>query len=252
MKIKEIALKDLTPYENNPRINDGAVESVKKSIVEFGFKVPLVIDKNLVVVAGHTRLKALKKLYPATFKVPCVIADDLTEEQIKAYRLADNKVSESSIWDDELLNEELAKVGDIDMSQFGFEDIVPFEENYPEELNKYTEKVDIPGYEAKEENPPDITELFDTSKRDTLISDIENADIPNDVKEFLKLASCRHTVFNYKRIAEYYCHAPKEVQRLMEDSALVIIDLNDAIKNGYARLANTLKDLEIQEGDNEE
>lgn len=112
---------ELTPYENNPRNNDNAVEAVAKSIKEFGFKVPLVIDKDGEIAAGHTRLKAAKEL--GLEEVPCIIADDLTPEQVKAFRLADNKVAEFAEWDFELLNNELFELDEInfDMEQFGFE-----------------------------------------------------------------------------------------------------------------------------------
>lgn len=117
----EIILKnvnDLIPYENNPRINDEAVEYVKNSIKEFGFKVPIIIDKNNVIVAGHTRLKASIEL--GLKEVPCIIADDLNEKQVKAFRLADNKVSEKSQWDFNKLDEELENIFDIDMNLFNF------------------------------------------------------------------------------------------------------------------------------------
>lgn len=120
MDIINIALKDLKPYENNPRKNDDAVKYVAESIKEFGFKVPIVIDKNNVIVAGHTRYKAAKKLKMS--EVPCIIADDLTDEQIKAFRLADNKVAEKAEWDFDLLNAELDDIIDLDMELFGFED----------------------------------------------------------------------------------------------------------------------------------
>lgn len=114
-------LEELTPYEKNPRKNDEAVKYVAQSIEEFGFKVPLVIDTNGVIVAGHTRYKAAQEL--AIEKVPCIVADDLTDEQIKAFRLADNKVSEFSTWDFALLTDELDELLDFDMEQFGFENI---------------------------------------------------------------------------------------------------------------------------------
>ena len=120
MDIINIALKDLKPYKNNPRKNDDAVKYVAESIKEFGFKVPIVIDKNNVIVAGHTRYKAAKKLKMS--EVPCIIADDLTDEQIKAFRLADNKVAEKAEWDFDLLNAELDDIIDLDMELFGFED----------------------------------------------------------------------------------------------------------------------------------
>ena len=115
MQIEELYTKELIPYSNNPRNNESAVDAVAASIKEFGFKVPIIIDKDNVIVAGHTRLKAAKKLGIET--VPCLIADDLTEDQIKAFRLADNKVSEFAEWDFEALKAELDNI-DIDMSEF--------------------------------------------------------------------------------------------------------------------------------------
>lgn len=117
MEIIEKRVNDLIPYERNPRNNDMAVDAVASSIREFGFKVPIVIDKDGVIIAGHTRLKAAKQLELET--VPCIIADDLSEEQVKAFRLADNKVGEIATWDIDLLTTELEEL-DIDMSEFGF------------------------------------------------------------------------------------------------------------------------------------
>lgn len=120
MEIINKKIDELIPYEKNPRLNDDAVEYVANSIKEFGFKVPIIIDKNNVIVAGHTRLKASKML--GLEEVPCIIADDLNEEQIKAFRLVDNKVSEYSQWNFELLEEEMKEL-DIDMGEFGFESL---------------------------------------------------------------------------------------------------------------------------------
>lgn len=120
MEIINKKLDELKPYENNPRFNDDAVEYVANSIKEFGFKVPIVIDKNNTIVAGHTRYKASLEL--GLDEVPCIVADDLTEEQIKAFRLVDNKVSEKSSWDIELLDEELNDL-DINLEDYGFDNI---------------------------------------------------------------------------------------------------------------------------------
>lgn len=121
MKITEIEITSLKEYENNPRHNDAAVEKVAASIREFGFKVPIVIDADNVIVCGHTRKKAAEKL--GLDVVPCIVADDLTEEQIKAFRLADNKTGEFAEWDFAKLETELAALADVDfdMEQFGFE-----------------------------------------------------------------------------------------------------------------------------------
>ena len=123
-------IKDVYPYEKNPRRNDEAVKYVAESIKQFGFKVPIVLDANNIVVAGHTRLKAAKKL--GFSEVPCIVADDLTDEQIKAFRLADNKVSEAAEWDFDLLSEELDGLLDFDMSAFGF-DILEDDEPDPDD-----------------------------------------------------------------------------------------------------------------------
>ena len=119
MLVKNVKITDLIPYENNPRNNDNAVEYVANSIKEFGFQVPIVIYKDNVIVAGHTRYKAAKKL--KLKNVPVVIADNLTPEQIKAFRIADNKTAEKAEWDITKLAEEI-KALDIDLLAFGFEE----------------------------------------------------------------------------------------------------------------------------------
>ncbi len=140
-------VKDLKPYEKNPRKNEEAVKYVANSIKEFGFKVPIVINKDNIIVAGHTRLLAAKEL--ELTEVPCIVADDLTDEQIKAFRLADNKVSEKSGWDFDLLNDELNDLSDFDMSSFGFEDLEEldleafFENNEVKEPKKEPKKQTI-------------------------------------------------------------------------------------------------------------
>ena len=148
MKIIDINIEDLKQYENNPRNNDGAVEAVANSIREFGFKVPIVIDKNNVIVAGHTRYKASLKLGLKT--VPCLIADDLTDEQIKAFRLADNKTAELAEWDFSKLEEELADI-DLDMSEFGFEELTKELESEEEQ-----EIIEDEAPEVDEENEPTV------------------------------------------------------------------------------------------------
>lgn len=128
MNIIEKKITELEPYPNNPRVNDGAVEAVAASIKRFGFKVPIVIGEDGIIIAGHTRLKAAKRLKLKT--VPCVVADDLTEEEAKAFRLADNKVGELAEWDFDLLSDELDGITDIDMSDFGFDDDFSIENIY--------------------------------------------------------------------------------------------------------------------------
>ena len=153
MEIKEIKIEELKPYENNPRHNEAAVGPVANSIKEFGFKVPIIIDKDNVIIAGHTRLKAAKLLGLET--VPCVLADDLTEEQAKAFRLADNKVSELAEWDFDDLERELEELDamdlDFEMSDFGFN-------SDDSEIGGVEQDID----EDPEENPFDDIEKLET------------------------------------------------------------------------------------------
>ena len=154
MQIISKKITDIYPYSNNPRKNDQAVDAVENSIREFGFKVPVVIDKNGEIIAGHTRYKAAKKL--KLKEIPCIIADDLTEEQIKAFRLADNKVGELAEWDLDMLDIELDEITEIDMEQFGF---LEQEDN---ERNDISDKITTDEYElivSGEEN--ELQELYD-------------------------------------------------------------------------------------------
>lgn len=135
MQIQERFIEDLREYENNPRYNEKAVEAVAESIKEFGFKVPIVIDSDGVIVAGHTRLKAARSL--GLDKVPCIVADDLTPEQVKAFRLADNKTAELAEWNFELLENELAELNNFDMDALGFDKLPDILRNT--ELTDYVE-----------------------------------------------------------------------------------------------------------------
>lgn len=150
MEIIYKKLDEIRPYANNPRNNDNAVDAVAASIREYGFKQPIVIDVNGEIVAGHTRLKAAKKL--GLKEVPCILADDLTPEQVKAYRLADNKVAEFASWNFEILDSELSEIIDIDMSAFGFveseidEDIIDefFESDIGDNAERKTKTIVCP------------------------------------------------------------------------------------------------------------
>lgn len=121
MEVLQRTIREITPYENNPRNNDSAVDAVAASIREFGWQQPIVVDVDGVIIAGHTRYKAAKKLHLK--EVPVVVADNLTDEQVRAYRLADNKSGELAEWNFPLLEEELASLSGIDMCEFGFENV---------------------------------------------------------------------------------------------------------------------------------
>ncbi|MBR4266502.1 MAG: ParB N-terminal domain-containing protein [Bacteroidales bacterium] len=244
MKLQKIKLSEIKPYERNARKNDEAVEYVIKSIKQCEYIAPIILDENNVILAGHTRYKALKKL--GYNEAECVIKEGLTEEQKKKYRLLDNKTAEFAEWDFDLLKNELDGLDfeDLDID-WGIDD---FTEDFEDENNdsKYTDVINIPQYTPTGEKP-DISELIDRSKTNELIQEISKSNIQQDVKNFLIAAAYRHYVFNYSKIAEYYAHADKDVQELMEKSALVIIDLNDAIKNGFTRLKQELAEIEAED-----
>lgn len=172
MNIINIKLSDLKPYERNPRNNKEAVDYVANSIREFGFKNPIIVDKNNVIVAGHTRYLACKKL--GIKEVPCVIADDLTDEQIKAFRLADNKVAEIATWDLDLLDEELNDLLNFDMSDFGFD--VGLEE--PEEAQEDEFDID----ELPEEPKAKLGDIYQLGNHRLMCGDSTNE---NDVAKLM-------------------------------------------------------------------
>lgn len=238
MNVINMPTGDLIPYENNTKIHPPEqVEHIANSIKRFGWQQPIVIDKNNVVIIGHGRLLAAKQM--GLQEVPVVYADDLSEEDAQALRLADNKLNESP-WDFGKLEQELAElnIAGIDMTQFGFDDI----QLSGSDENPYTGKVNIPQYDPTGEHEA-ISDLVDTSKTDELIAEIEESELEENEKEFLKLAAQRHLAFNYKKIANYYADASPEMQEFMERSALVIIDYENAIANGYTRLNDSVKEM---------
>ncbi|EGO8530290.1 ParB N-terminal domain-containing protein [Enterococcus faecalis] len=186
MDIKVQKTEDLIPYEKNPRHNEDAITAVAKSIEKFGFKVPIVVDASNVIVNGHTRLKAAK--YLGLKEVPTIIADDLTPEQIKAFRLADNKVGEIATWDEELLNTELDELADLDfdMTEFGFdlpdiegEEVEVIEDEFEEELpaepiSKLGDIYQLGRHRlmcGDSTNSLEVEKLMDNKKADLLITD---------------------------------------------------------------------------------
>ena len=141
MKIEYLKLEEITPYDRNPRKNDAAIELVRKSIDEFGFNVPILLDKDHVIVAGHTRYEAAKGKLKT---VPCIILEDLDEKKARQYRIVDNKTSEIGIWDYEKLIDELEGIKEIDMSMFEFGELNKSDEEdeLDEEDGRFTSNLD--------------------------------------------------------------------------------------------------------------
>ena len=152
MKIENWDIDKVKPYDKNPRNNDDAVEATANSIREFGWQQPIVVDTDGIVIVGHTRLKAAKKLN--LDQVPVTVANNLTDEQVKAYRLADNKTGELAEWESKMLNEELDEILNIDMEQFGFE---------PEKDEEIEEEPEIEFSQELDEENNYIVLKFDNS-----------------------------------------------------------------------------------------
>ena len=249
LKIEYVAIDSIKPYKNNAKQHpQEQIEQIKKSIEQFGMDDPIGIWKD-EIVEGHGRLLACKEL--GYTEVPIIRLDHLTDEERKAYTLAHNKLTMNSDFDLDILNDELMNFDTIDMSDFGFDLNFDIETETIEEddENPYTTKINIPQYEIKGEEPT-INELCDIQKYNELIKEIESSNVTDEQKEFLKNAATRHFGFNYSKVAEYYAHQNKEMQELMEKSALVIIDYNDAIKNGYAELKADIDEMEAEEHEN--
>lgn len=245
------AIDSLTPWAQNPRNNDDAVEQVAESIRRFGFAAPIVAraaDRS--VIAGHTRLKAARQLGLDLVPVRFV---DLDEDEARALALADNKLNEIAAWDEAGLSEvlrELEQTG-LDLAGLGWQSdeldallsqIDPEPAESADSENPYTKKIRAPTYTPKGDQPA-IGDLYDGSKAAALIEEIDAAALPPEVAAFLRAAASRHTVFHFKRIAEYYCHSSAEVQSLFERSALVIIDFDAAVENGFVHLTERLAEI---------
>lgn len=258
MKYEQINIDLLIPYVNNAKKHsDEQITKVASSIKEFGFLNPILIDKDNGIIAGHCRAYAAKKL--GLKEVPCIRIEHLSETQKKAYILADNRLAELGEWDEDLLRLEIEelKLNDFNIDTFGFNGdelklLLPEPETGAAD-NIYTRKVEIPIYKPKREDKPTLQEIINLDKFNQLSKEIEeNKEIEEQDKIILKLAAHRHVKFNYKNIAEYYCHSDKNTQELMEKSALVIIDFNKAIENGFVEITDDIANQFSQEGENDE
>ena len=230
MKLSEIKLNP-----NNPRqISKEKFEKLKKSIQDFEKMMelrPIVIDKDGMILGGNMRYKVLQELGKTEIPDSWVKrADKLTDEEKQRFIVEDNLPFGE--WDFDSLGNQFEMD---ELLDWGFEkkDLIFDSEEF------YTKKIKAPIYEPNNEKPK-LEELVDESKCNELIKEIEKSDLREEDKKFLKLAAYRHNVFNYSKIADYYANSDKKIQELMEKSALVIIDFNKAIENGYVQTINEL------------
>lgn len=202
---------------------------------------PLLVEEDGTIKCGNKRFRALVKngvkVVPADYVRRL---SDYTPEEVREFILQDNL--QRGDWDvDKLLAQysadELKALGG------GFDELIAeFAAKGAESEFEYSSKIEAPQYNITGENP-ELEELYDTEKADALAKEIDEADVPKKVKAFLKVAAMRHVVFNFRNIAEYYAHADAKVQRLMEKSALVIIDFEDAIRNGFVIVSERMAAL---------
>lgn len=219
------------------------LKAIKDSLKRFGQQKPIVVSDDNVVLAGNGTLAAAIEL---GWKEIEIKRSALSGTDATAYSIADNRASDLSSWNSTALTKTLKNLENIkfDLSKIGFE-TKDFNKLVKTELKEaagnqlYTKKIEAPHYEPKGTKPA-IYELFDLDKRNELLRGIEKSSIDEEVKKFLRVAAERHSVFNYELIAEYYAHSPKEVQELFEKSALVIIDLDKAIENGFVSMSEDL------------
>lgn len=232
MNVESWHIDDVTPYENNPRNNDDAVEKVANSIREFGWQQPIVVDEGGVIIAGHTRYKAAQML--GLSEVPVTVAEGLSDNQVQAYRLADNKTSEFADWDFDKLNEELESIdwSDCNMEQFGFFVGGEIMEDESSLMEEYKNDMGTVIYEPKEtfHKPEDLYEV-DYERFSEVISKVENGEI----REMLNTRAMWFAEFNFAKIADYYAYqATPDEQKAFESLGLVILDKDKLIENGYA------------------
>lgn len=244
LKMETWPIEKLIPYARNPRKNDEQVARMVAAIKEFGFRIPIVAKSDGAIVDGHLRLKAALKL--GLTEVPVVLADELTEAQIKAFRILANQSANWAEWDKDLLKLELLELKelDFDLALTGFDgkELSEWLNEDEQEDNKYTNKVATPIYEPTGEYV-DLSDCVTQDKTKELLNKIEASGLDENEKSFLRIAATRHYCFNYQNIAEYYANATQEMKRLMEDSALVIIDYDKAIESGYVEMSEAMRML---------
>lgn len=243
--IKTVSTDSLIPYSNNPKKHpDEQIEKIASSIKNYGWDQPIVVDADGEIIKGHGRLQAAERL--GLNEVPIIWREDLSDAEAKAARIADNKTAESE-WDDDLLNTELDVLNgmeDIELDNIGFD-----EDELEEFLNddeesesdiEYTDKIETPEYQPTQDEPPTLSELYDTSRYEELIDAIEDAPVSGEFEQFLRFAAQRHIVFDYENIAEFFAHQDAEIQELMELLTLVIVDYDQAVEQGFVDFADTV------------
>lgn len=244
MNVRRVRVDELRHDPGNARVHSAAnLAAIRSSLERFGQQRPLVVRPDGTIIAGNGTFDAALALGWTELDV---VTFDGSDADARAFAIADNRTAELAAWNDELLSaqlEELVAEG-FDAIELGFADWTWEPEDSE---NSYTRVSDLPRYEVVGERPA-VQELYDETKTRELRAQIEAEDLEPDLRAYLLAAAARHTRFDYRKAAELYPHAPPAVQRLMEDSALVIIDLDDAIQRGFVRFTEAIAELRTAEG----
>lgn len=244
--IARFPLDQAKPHPENPR--QGDVGAIYESIQHHGFYGTLIIQRSTgYILAGNHRFLAAEQ-HGAT-DLPALVLD-VDDDEARRILLVDNRTNDLAAYDDSglaaLLQQLVTETGTLAGTGFDGDDLdqllADLEGFEPEEEGPYTRKVIAPIYEPTGEKP-DVTDLMDDERTRELRAEVEAAEIPPDVAAFLLAAAERHTRFDFGAIAEFYAHADPDVQRLMERSALVIIDFDQAVEQGFVRLNDEVTDL---------
>jgi hypothetical protein len=260
MKIEKRKIADLSQDPANVRKHpERNLDAIVASLRRFGQQHPIVIDINNTVRAGNGRLQAAIAL--GWDEIDCVVTDLKGSEAI-AYAIADNRTAELAEWDDDMLAAQLHGLLTDDealLEAAGFDedelaamlDELEGDGTTGGEDGNYSRKIETPVYEITGDKPA-ITELFDRTKADQLLAKIEAEKLPNEIADFLRYAAERHVVFNFRNIAEFYAHSEAGVQELFEQSALVVIDFNRAIEDGFVKLTEAVAEQYAKDYPDEE
>lgn len=257
MDTQIVDIGEVTPDPANVRTHsEENLQAIKGSLLRFGQQKPIVVSEDGWVIAGNGTLAAALAL---GWDQISVVKTKLHGSEATAYAIADNRTSDLADWDVDslLLQMDALNVEDPDLAVctgWTPEALVALLEVDSVDAGtpaQYSRKIVTPIYEPKGEQP-NVSELYDEVRANELLADIQAADLPDDVRAFLEAAAERHTSFHFGRIADYYAHAPPEVQQLMEQSALVIIDFEQAIEQGFVKLSKAmLEQVELESPESE-
>ncbi len=251
--IQMVAIAQMVPHPKNPNMHPpDQIERLADIIQTQGWRRPITVSKQTgFITVGHGRLEAAK--LRGWSEVPVTYQDYDNEDLEYADMVADNAIDDWASLDLSAINANLENLGpDFELDLLGIKDFaLDMSELEEPGHNPYTKKIEIPIYEPRGEKPK-TTELYDIEKSKKLLADINGSQIPEEEKVFLRLAASRHIKFDYENIAEFYAHASPTTKDLMECSALVIIDYDKAVENGFVQLTKNLADVYQAEVDDEE